>query len=102
MILQSREQVARTINSVLTLLYWQIGSRVQKDILREKRAKYGEQILSALSAHLSSEFGRGFAENDLCRMVQFAEVFPDREIVVSLIRQLTWWNWTVARKMPDV
>jgi hypothetical protein len=26
-------------------------------------------------------------------MIQFAEVFPDREIVVSLMRQLTWTHF---------
>ena len=29
----------------------------------------------------------------LDRMFQFAEVFPDREIVVSSIRQLTWTHF---------
>lgn len=93
LIVQAREQVARTVNSGLTLLYWQIGSRIRTDILREKRAEYGEQIVSALSAQLSTEFGRGFAEKNLRRMVQFAEAFSNREIVVSLIRQLTWTHF---------
>ena len=30
------------------------------------------------------------SEKSLRRMVQVAEVFPDSEIVVSLVRQLSW------------
>jgi hypothetical protein len=37
----------------LTILYWQIGSRIRQDILKEKRADYGEKIISTLSRQLS-------------------------------------------------
>ena len=43
-----------------------------------------------LSRQLVPEFGRGFEEKNLRRMVQFAEVFPDPEIVATLRRQLGW------------
>jgi hypothetical protein len=33
---------------------------------------------------LTLEFGRGFTEKALRRMMQLAEVFPDREIVAAL------------------
>src|SRR5271165_3867099 len=36
------------------------------------------------------QFGQGFAEKNLRRMIQLAEVFPDQEIVVTLSRQLGW------------
>jgi len=62
-------------------------------VLREKRAEYGKEIVSALGRKLEQEFGRGFGDKNLRRMIQFAEVFPDREIVVSLIRQLTWTHF---------
>lgn len=32
----------------------------------------------------------GFAEKNLWRMVQFAEAFPDEQIVATLWRQLSW------------
>jgi hypothetical protein len=35
----------------------------------------------------------GFGEKNLRRMVQFAEVFQEREIVVSLMRQLSWTHF---------
>jgi len=90
LISDSRQRVAQAVNSALVVLYWQVGQRIRVDILKQKRADYGEQILHALSARLATEFGRGFAEKSLRRMVQFAEVFPDAQIVATLSRQLGW------------
>jgi hypothetical protein len=85
LIIHTREGVARTVDSGLTALYWHIGQRIRRDILNEKRADYGAKVVAELGRKLEKEFGRGFAEKNLRRMVQFAEVFPDRKIVVSLI-----------------
>lgn len=101
LILEARQQTARTVNAGLTLLYWQVGDRIQREILQEKRAEYGAEIVLALSTQLELEFGRGFGEKNLRRMVQFAEVFPDREIVVSLIRQLTWTHFIALLPLKD-
>lgn len=90
LIVQAREGVAQTVNAGLTLLYWQIGRRIHQDILREKRADYGERIVSALGTQLTKEFGRGFGTRNLFRMIRFAEVFPNGEIVSALRTQLGW------------
>jgi hypothetical protein len=84
LIIEARQDVARSVNSALVILYWQVGKRICQDILKEKRAYYGEEIVSALSAQWVNEFGMGFAEKNLRRMVQFAEAFPDEQIVVTL------------------
>ena len=93
LILQAREGVARAVDSGLTVLYWNVGQRIRREVLREKRAEYGQRIVSALGTQLEGEFGRGFGEKNLRRMIQFAEAFPDREIVVSLLRQLGWTHF---------
>jgi predicted nuclease of restriction endonuclease-like (RecB) superfamily len=87
---QARDATARAVNSALVLLYWGIGDRIRRDILKEKRAEYGEQILPTLSAKLVPEYGQGYSERNLARMIKFAEVFPDREIVSTLSKQLGW------------
>lgn len=84
LILSAREQVARTVDAGLVALYWSVGRRIQQDILKEKRAGYGERIVSALGTQLAAEFGRGFAVRNIFRMVRFAEVFPDFKIVSAL------------------
>lgn len=87
---QSRRNVAISVNTELTLLYWQVGQTIHQDILRHNRAEYGKQVISGLSEQLLTTYGKSFSEKNLRRMIQFAEVFPDWEIVVSLTRQLSW------------
>ncbi|MGE3104594.1 MAG: YhcG family protein [Lysobacterales bacterium] len=87
---QARQQVAQAANSKLTLLYWNVGRRIQREVLKDGRAEYGEQIVSTLSTQLVHEYGQGFALRSLRRMVQFAEAFQDETIVVSLSQQLSW------------
>lgn len=93
LILTAREAVARTVNAGLTLLYWEIGTRIRTDVLKEKRADYGKEILHTLSAQLEKEFGRGFSQRNLAHMVKLAEVFPDRVILQSLIAKLGWTHF---------
>ena len=90
MILAARQTVAQGVNSTLVLLYWRIGKRIQADILKNKRAGYGKQIVHSLSAQLVSEFGSGFTIRNLFNMIRFAEVFPDARIVHALSAQLGW------------
>jgi len=86
----ARHNVAVTVNAGLTVLYWQIGSRIRQDILKEKRADYGKEIVATLSQELTKEYGNGFSYSALTRMVRFAEIFPDTQIVATLSRQLSW------------
>lgn len=87
---QTQQQVIVQNNSSLTLLFWEIGFRINYTILQNKRAEYGKQIVSALSVQLESKYGRNFEEKNLRRMMQFADQFTDKEIVVTLSRQLSW------------
>lgn len=87
---QAREQVARTANSALTVLYWQVGDRIRRELLGETRAEYGEQIVSTLSTQLVQAYGPSFGVRSLRRMVQFSEVFPDAQIVAAFSHTLSW------------
>ena len=69
MIAEAREQVAQLANAALTMLYWQIGKRISRDILGEKRADYGKQIVASLRRQLATEFGAGSGEKNLHRMI---------------------------------
>lgn len=101
MIEASRRQVAQTANAALTTLHWQIGARIRQDVLRERRAEYGAEIVATLGRHLEARFGRGFGEKSLRRMVQFAEAFPDPEIVAALRRQLGWAHFKALIPLKD-
>ncbi len=72
---QTRLRVAQTVNSALVLMNWHIGKRINDEILQNKRAEYGKEILATLSTKLQPEYGRGFSSRNLAKMVQFAEFF---------------------------
>lgn len=101
MIQQARVGVARAVDSGLVALYWHVGRRIRTDLLKEKRAEYGQKIVSALGTQLSAEFGRGFGVRNLFRMVRFAEVFPDGQIVSSLRTQLGWTHFRQIIALDD-
>ena len=87
---QSHQHIVAQANSTLTMLFWNIGNRIKENILQNKRADYGRQVVVALSQELTKKFGRNFEEKNLRRMLQFAEQFTDNSIVVTLSRQLSW------------
>jgi predicted nuclease of restriction endonuclease-like (RecB) superfamily len=101
MIIQARQGVARTVDSGMSALYWHVGRRVRQDILKEKRAAYGEKIVSALGRQLEREFGRGFSTKSLHHMIRFFEAFPDERIVSALRRQLTWTHFKSVIYLDD-
>ena len=101
MIDRARESVASAVNSTLAMLYWHVGSRVQTEVLHNERAEYGNKIISTVSRQLAADYGNAFTEKNLRRMVQFAQIFPEQEIVVSLIRQLTWTHFIALIPIKD-
>ncbi len=98
---QTRDGVARAVNSALVMLYWRVGQRIRTEILKEQRAEYGNEILSTLSKELVAEYGNGFTRANLFRMIQLAEIFPAEEIVVTLSRQLGWSHFLAIIPMKD-
>lgn len=90
---QARAHVAQTANATLTMLYWRVGHRIGVELLKKERAPYGQEIVSTVSRELTRAYGAGFGAKNLARMIQFHEVFPDEEIVVSLSRQLSWTHF---------
>jgi hypothetical protein len=81
---ESKHQVVKAANSALTILFWQVGKRINDEILNNERAEYGKQIITNVSNHLEQKYGRNFTEKNLRRMMQFCIEFPDFLIVVPL------------------
>lgn len=101
LILDARSTVASVVNATLTLLYWRVGHRIRVEILQGERAEYGQRIVSTVSGQLLADHGQSFSVKNLQRMIQFAEVFDDEKIVVSLIRQLSWTHFIALIPMKD-
>ncbi|MEO6283609.1 MAG: PDDEXK nuclease domain-containing protein [Dyadobacter sp.] len=98
---ESKLQIAVSVNASMSLLYWQIGKAINIEVLQDKRAEYGKQIVGTLSLQLEVQYGASFSETNLRRMVQFATSFPEEKIVVSLIRQLSWTHILAVIPMED-
>jgi len=102
LIKQSKQQVAVAVNTTITMLYWNIGKRINIEIENLPHSeKYGKQIVATLWQQLSVEYGNSFSEKNLRRMMQFANVFPDEKIVVSLIRQFSWTHFLAVIPIED-
>lgn len=97
----ARGRVAAFVNSELTILYWQIGERIRREILKEKRARYGQEIVSTLSTQLVEDYGNGFSVPNLSRMVRLAEYFPDEKILSTLSKELSWSHFVEILQVCD-
>jgi len=86
----ARQRVALTVNSELTLLYWNIGKQINEDILKNGRADYGKTIVSELSKALISKYGEGFSKRNLHNFIKFNESYSEIQIVQTLSAQLSW------------
>ncbi len=89
----ARHNVAVTVNAGLTILYWQIGSRIRQDILEEKRAEYGKEIVSTLSQQLSWS--------------HFVEIIPlkddlQRDFYAEMCRIERWSVRTLRKKIDGM
>jgi len=70
----ARHTSARTVNTIMTATYWQIGQRiVEVEQAGKGRAKYGQQLLERLASDLTKRFGRGFSRANLEYMRRFYE-----------------------------
>jgi hypothetical protein len=98
---QTKGTVASQANFAMTMLFRHIGKIVNTAILQDKRAEYGKRIVVTLARQLAEKYGRSFEEKNLRRMLQFAELFPDDEIVVPLARQLRWSHFLILFPIKD-
>ncbi len=86
----AKQRAAIAINAEITILYWQVGKRIQTEVLQGQRAEYGKQIIVSLSQQLTQTYGKGWSEKQLRHCLHFAETFPDEQIVSTLRRELSW------------
>jgi predicted nuclease of restriction endonuclease-like (RecB) superfamily len=101
LITAAKQRAAIAINSELTMLYWQIGKRIQSEILRGKRAEYGKQIIANLSQQLMSDYGEGWGNRQLWYCVRMAEAITDETILNTLCSQLSWSHFRIILPIAD-
>ena len=85
----AQQRAARSVNSELVLLYWQIGRGILE---RQGREGWGAKVIERLAQDLRNAFPamKGFSRANLLYMRAFAEAWPDAQIVQQAVGQLPW------------
>ena len=68
---QAQESAYRQINEALIKRNWLLGMRIQHEVLKDKRAEYGEQVVKNLAERLTEKYGKGFISRNLHHFVDF-------------------------------
>ena len=78
-------------NSVMVLLYWDVGQRI---LHKQAEQGYGTKVIDRLAADLRQAFPdmKGFSPRNLKYMRAFAAAWPDREVVQQTAAQLPWFH----------
>lgn len=98
----AKASVAVTVNSAMTMMYWHIGDRINRELLGGERAAYGKQVIATLSQQLTEQYGgREFSEKNLNRMRLFASRFNDLAIWTPLVSKLSWSHFLQVIPIED-
>lgn len=97
----ARRRAAVAVNAELTLLYWQVGERIHREILGGQRAGYGDEVVAALARHLCAEYGRGWSARQLRLCIRFAQTYPEAQIVHTLCAKLSWSHLRLLAALDD-
>lgn len=86
----SQQRLATTINAEICMLHWNIGKRIKEDVLFNKRAEYGKQMVKSLANVLTQKYGKGWSDRKLLHCIRAAYTFTENEIVYAVRTQLSW------------
>ena len=74
---QAQAMAYRAVNEVLIKRNWLLGMRIQREVLKDKRAEYGEQVVKNLAMELTNRYGKGFSMRNLYNFVVFFQQHPN-------------------------
>ncbi|HFU74694.1 MAG TPA: DUF1016 domain-containing protein [Arcobacter sp.] len=95
----ARNKTYKQINFIMVEAYWNIGKQIaQEEQNGDDRAKYGSYLIKKLSKHLTTDFGKGFTQQNLRNMRQFYNCFPIRSTLCS---ELTWSHYRLLIRIQN-
>ncbi len=86
----TRQNVARTVNQELTLLYCNIGKNINDVVLKNDRADYGKKLIPELSDALTNKYGVGFNKRNLQSFIKLNTTITDISILHTVCAKLSW------------
>jgi predicted nuclease of restriction endonuclease-like (RecB) superfamily len=97
---QTKNNVAVAVNSSMTMMYWNIGKLINNEVLQNKRAEYGKEIVATVSQQLINQYGKGYSYSALTRMMKFAKNIDEKNIA-TLSQQLSWSHFKELIVLED-
>ena len=97
----SKQQAVIQVNNTMIISYWEIGERLKIEILKDKRAVYGQEVIKKISEKLTLEYGRGYSRSNLERMMKLYNIFNNKEICATLSHKLSWSHFIELIKIKD-
>ena len=86
LIVSARTTVARGVDLVQVHTNFEIGRRIVEQEQKGKgRAEYGKEVIKALEARLTGEFGDGFSKSNLEYMRRFFLLYQDRSQIAQTV-----------------
>ena len=80
---QAQAAAYRAVDVTLIKRNWLLGLRIQHEVLKDKKAEYGEQVVKNLSKGLTEKYGKGFRQANLYHFIAFYNYHPDIFYAVS-------------------
>jgi len=96
----SKEQATIQLNNTMVLSYWDIGRELKEEILKEKRATYGKEVVKKISEKRLLAYGRGYSRSNLEIMMKLYTFF-DKEICTTLSHKFSWSHFVKFIKVKD-
>ena len=80
---QNQNKAMVYVNSQMIMTYYEIGTIINK------RKTWGSKYIEKLSNGLK-EYGKGYSERNLIRMMRFASSFEENEITPQVVAKISW------------
>lgn len=116
---QARTVAYKSVDEILIKRNWLLGMRIQHEVLKDKRAEYGEQVIKKLAKDLSVNYGKGFSMRNLYYFIDFyqthldffelkdaeTQIFMNKDILQSLTAKsairLSWTHYSIILQESD-
>lgn len=116
---QAKTVAYKSVDEILIKRNWLLGMRIQHEVLKDKRAEYGEQVIKRLAKDLSVNYGKGFSMRNLYYFIDFyqthlvffelkdaeTQIFMNKDILQSLTAKsairLSWTHYNIILQESD-
>ena len=98
-ILNSRKNIVRSVNTEMLSAYWNIGKLIVEDEQKnQERAQYGDETLKNISKRLKAVLGNGFSISNLQFMRRLFLAYPNQQ---TLSVKLSWSHYCELLSISD-